>query len=1783
MEKAGPPSTATETSFQDLLKTVPAPTEQAVAEVFAVIAKTSAEGSPPWNIAIIIEGLKVANPALVWDHVAIHLDVPNFEVPDAAALGMFMQAWRQATSDPFPLRALVGGLWTHATSQLSFLRQATAAPPEIFSWAHAEPRQEPLDGLHGGKSPTGTPNMSWMALDLYTTLASLAQSGHAPAVRSILESPLKACPEIFLLGAATVKGGWGPLQTELIDALVATYVSPHPNSSIVLQRLWSLNSEIILRAMSALHSKDLSTVSRSLDVCQELKALTEVLDGTSPPFCLELAALAFRREYLNLEKWLNEQFQARGVPFMQASVSFIDAKLREDVPTEQGGSTTPRLNISVGTLAVFLRSLATAAGEIHTDTLQQLKLVQAVAVQAHPELAAVISEAAVMEAFPPDVEEEANSTFQRMYGDELTVEQVVTLLHEYKNGMEARQQDVYACMVHNLFDEFRFFFKYPDKELLTTAVLFGQLVANNLVSSVSLGIALRYVLEALRSSAVEEKLFKFGVTAAKQFSSQFDEYPTFAGQLTSVAGLQQREPELFAAAEAGLKKAAATEQAKAAAVAAAAAASEAASAAGAASTTAADSSTPPPATTSVAADSVTAAASLNAAGFPTSMPAAPTTPNLLFSTINAETLEQAAQAANYTLPDAKTIDKVHFIVNNITVTNVEVKAKELATIVIKEFHPWFTNYLVVKRAAQEPNFHHVYVALVERWGDRQLQNTFVRVTVHYCKVMLGSKLLKTNSSERTLLKNLGAWLGKLTLARNRPVLQKDLDIKSTIIDAYEQGRMLPILSFVRNLLEPCSESKVFRPPNPWVMAILALLAEIYHLEGIRTSLKFEVELLFKQLDLQLADVQPGTLLTGRSRDPSDNMDFAPVKQPSGSLGTSRPGEGAAAGDKQAAAAAASGPAIDPAIIASLPNFVVVNQQLAIISERLGLKSLVGMAVERAVVEIISPVVDRSVTIACMTAHELVAKDFASEGDPEAVRGAAHLCVAGLAQSLALVTSREPLRLAVTNNLRQLLAQRLEPTALEQVVTLLVNDNLDLCCQVIERASGERAQREIDERMGPANAARTRAKAAGQQYVDTSYLQGRFPAALPDALRARPGALTQQQQRVYQDFASIPRTAVAAAAAQSPTGPQAQGPAAFVGGRPGEAAVPAAAEDPQAQLRVRFISWVQRVDAISTHEANSTLATLQDGHEAKALVAEIARIPQNEAQAVEIAKNLFFSKLYQSAPSSRMHASAYASAMAVLRDARARRLPMDISGWFAQLPDELRAMKEPTEQLIRLGMLPSQDLDMVLAKALSSTRYQPAAELLLGILQTCIIGPDPCLSTTDLPASLDILTKLAGRLGAGQGIIGLVEEARRASAQRAGAVKPSIMPQDPPQLMQTIMKSFDHWARLLEENPADRVHAAFVQELKESGLLGGEEATARYLRIMTQLAVTHCLRSEISSTPAGPRPTTLSYIAVDAYVRLMVCLITQHGGGPPLLSRVLGAVATYLQQLTDDRTATFNGRPFFRIIVGLLSELSPIDPGDETGTAYLHAISGFLFATRPLKVPSFAFPWLQLVADRRFMPRLLMPPNQQGWPAYLQLLLAQLHFLEPFLRHAELTDAVRLLYTGTLRLLLVLLHDFPEFLCQFHFKLCDAIPLSCIQMRNLVLSAFPRTMRLPDPFTQDLKVDLLAEVAYSPKCSPPADALLSTEQRSDVDVVLAGQGNASALVGAIRQRLMLTPAEALSSGTRYNAPAINGLVFYVGIKAVEASVPKLGVTPATTGTPAVELIGSLLRDLDSGMC
>jgi len=232
--------------------------------------------------------------------------------------------------------------------------------------------------------------------------------------------------------------------------------------------------------------------------------------------------------------------------------------------------------------------------------------------------------------------------------------------------------------------------------------------------------------------------------------------------------------------------------------------------------------------------------------------------------------------------------------------------------------------------------------------------------------------------------------------------------------------------------------------------------------------------------------------------------------------------------------------------------------------------------------------------------------------------------------------------------------------------------------------------------------------------------------------------------------------------------------------------------------------------------------------------------------------------------------------------------------------------------------------------------------------------------------------------------------------------------------------------------------------------------------------------------------------------------------------------------------------------------------------------------RPSRAPGFAYSWLELIAHRTLISKLLLnSPQQKGWMLYHQLLIDLFQFLAPFLRNVELAKQTYLLYKGTLRVLLVLLHDFPEFLCDYHFSFCDVIPPNCIQMRNLILSAFPRNMRLPDPFTPNLKVDLLNDISHAPRILTNFSGDIQPPSfKHDLDSYLKTRAPVTFL-SELRSHLQNTNDQ----GNRYNVPLMNALVLYVGTQAIQNKSSTTSMATITHSSH-MDIFQNLAVDLDT---
>ena len=196
---------------------------------------------------------------------------------------------------------------------------------------------------------------------------------------------------------------------------------------------------------------------------------------------------------------------------------------------------------------------------------------------------------------------------------------------------------------------------------------------------------------------------------------------------------------------------------------------------------------------------------------------------------NIDTLLVANQAEKITVPPEHVQDKTAFIFNNLSQLNIPIKCEEIKDIMIKDYWPWLAQYLVLKRASMEFNFHTLYFNFLDALNNGEVNKYVTKETLRNIKVLLRSDKGIVNFSDRSLLKNLGHWLGMMTLGRNRPILQIDLDLKALIAEAYHKGQqeLLFVVPFVAKILESTHKSLVFKSPNPWTMGIMYVLGELH--------------------------------------------------------------------------------------------------------------------------------------------------------------------------------------------------------------------------------------------------------------------------------------------------------------------------------------------------------------------------------------------------------------------------------------------------------------------------------------------------------------------------------------------------------------------------------------------------------------------------------------------------------------------------------------------------------------------------------------------------------------------------------------------------------------------------------------------------------------------------------------------------------------------------------------------------------------------------------------------
>lgn len=1855
LEEYGGQCSATAESFRKLILSVGTrcDEEQLGSILIAILPRNPSfedkRSETPWNYEIIAEVLQQECKGLNWALVVKCLDNPKLSIRSETDFQVLVQLLVRISGSAIPPAGLIQGLWNNFRAQFAMLALLAGAPRSIVDFSPYVSQDQILPG----ENIPLPPNFCWLCHPFYARLLEISNNGLAMEVLEILMKAAASYPEYVLSSLAVVQQAGG-VRSEVLQRLLPLFTGlagSRPSSHIMMRRLFATNSDLLFRLCYLAFKKATKAaeiiMTESIVKNMGVQYFRRLESDNTIEDLIGYWCVKSDRQEMNLEERLSASVDAKSVRYLASFAKFHAETLRVRAISQSSDGI-----LSIDSFTVILRALQQFSSVVTADEMKALILFynqfqqnlqyQGNSFSTGRDAALETTELRSSGPESEEVEAMANAYFQKIYTTDISIQDVIQLLRQFKTSSEKKEQELFRCMVHNLFDEYRFFHKYPEKELQITARLFGSLIQHQLVSSITLGIALRYVLEALRKDPElgdgNDKMFRFGQISLDQFRMRLSEWPQYCSHLIQIPHLSRQNPELFQEAQRALSSPQSTAQVPASngpsfgpqgyetVVASQPTNYPYLSSAPAASSSGVhlQQSFPSGSTSQFSVPGADGSQQLyygntsaKAASSPFNVAATEFTP-----TSNSSAKDEGAATVGVvkesekdrmiivnkavdepSLPSDSTRDTVHFIINNIAKNNLETKSQELKDVLKPDLFPWFANYLVEKRVSSQPNLHPLYLTMLDIIDSSELNKLVIDSTLHNVTKFLSSSNITNSTSERSILRHFGMWLGQMTLAKNKPLLQRRINLKQLIFWGYESGHLIAVCPFVAKVVEGVKDSKVFRPPNPWLMAVLGVLKELSEIEDLKLNIKFEVQVLCKNINIKLEDVARSNVLHNCRQPIKDqknpDFNFKPGQTPSAqSFGasqvqsvqsdsttgvsadkqsTSLPADRAVdasptfsvAGGQPGSSAESLNQAINQAV-----NNVVINPSLSYFASNPTQRRIVAAAVERGIREISQSAVERSVALATTTTKQLILKDFATEGNDGSLQRAAHTMVSSLSGSLSLAICKEPLRISISNHLRSLLAPSIsDQTVIEQIVSVCANDNIEIGSSLIEKASIERAIKDIDEALIESYQTRKQSKDLSLPFRDASIatLPSRFPPEIHDLIKQASG-LSPSQLQLFENFSRLP--AVLAA-----TDPKTAGSISM-----------SQALEAYQVIYTRLDQSLRNVH-LQAQGREITLAMLGEQHEVTQLIKDLVTVTQRTMAGMRNETAMTFSesifnKLFDTTNPSPLRLEVFVTILEAVKEACGgpKNFNPDIFAWLGKysssIADEFsrRLYRHILLLLIRSKLIKPQEIDSYLVVHMDGGADIFWLELALTFIKQSV-GEALC-SVYDFttcieaiqqmrPANVNVRKTLQKWILDMKSLATTMEE-RRASPGGNHVPIPAPASAKDATLKQQIAALLEKWLAVWS-SINDQLFSQYLQLLHQFGVFRSEESADKFFKLSLEV----CVEASVKST-SQDSTNVMNYMFMDGLSKLFTLLIRvadKEASSDPLapraslnlLNRMLSVVA---RSIFEDHEAkklaktAFDQRPYHRILSNMSQDLGvPSEDRPDVATSLLPLAAAHAqcyMQIQPSVVPGFAYSWLLLISKRTFMPYLVR--NQKGWQTMHKIISSLLLFLQPFLKVGVIHDAIKKLYRGTLRILLVLLHDFPEFLCDFHLSMCDIIPLNCVQLRNLILSAFPRTMRLPDPFTPNLRLDNLPEALLAPRVLVDFQGSLGNI-RAGVDNYLSSQQPAD---------FATSLSTIISAVGPTNSSIISALIFYIGSQSLSQPAKASGN----------ELIKSLVYTCDS---
>ncbi|KAI7871980.1 CCR4-Not complex component, Not1-domain-containing protein [Mucor mucedo] len=495
-------------------------------------------------------------------------------------------------------------------------------------------------------------------------------------------------------------------------------------------------------------------------------------------------------------------------------------------------------------------------------------------------------------------------------------------------------------------------------------------------------------------------------------------------------------------------------------------------------------------------------------------------------------------------------------------------------------------------------------------------------------------------------------------------------------------------------------------------------------------------------------------------------------------------------------------------------------------------------------------------------------------------------------------------------------------------------------------------------------------------------------------------------------------------------------------------------------------------------------------------------------------------------------------------------------WILYSEDERKYNVWIVTSLVKFGLIPLEEYDIQLAKQLN--KEHPDSHLIdftTGLLQNCLLTMHPITSIEDHVLVINALKR--SQSPKAEELIQDLKNSMIQSYKNCDSYSDSF----------TLRLLLAEWTRVCRHSmTSTAIYTQFAERILQTTTCDTERLCF-FFRLCTEICID-------LYQPSRPQ-------SIDAYTKLvgyMIRIQDNYTSKITMATHVLSVAVLVLAHQHETLNTQFNQKPFLKLLSSLFIELNQSTSNDKnTNTSFITVYSDTLYTLEPRHFSGFAFSWLQLFSHRLYLPLLLSQENQpNGWTICFKLMSAHLSFLKTLLQQKSqhqrrlLGPSEKAFYQGTLRFLVVMLHDYPEFLCEHYLSFIQLLPPDCIQLRNVILSSFPRDMILPDPFTTTL--GYMATTSHPPRLfidEYTYDTLGENRkdifQLKDLDDYLAIGNSTSFVTNGVISYIM-------DDKNTFDPEKIQQLIFYVGTKA------KLATTKPLSDNPAIQIYKHLLSHM-----